>query len=80
MRKPLTGEPHARFGGRGGRCPFLPLSRLTERQACGAVLQPDLHATKAAPHVRDLHRQCAKTGVYRFDQGWFLINLPVKVI
>ena len=31
MRKPLTGEPcagkpHARFGGRGGRCPSLPLS------------------------------------------------------
>ena len=30
MWKPLTGEPcagkpHARFGGRGGRCPFLPL-------------------------------------------------------
>ncbi len=38
MRKPLTGEPcagglgvlpksHARFGGRGGRCPSLPLSK-----------------------------------------------------
>jgi hypothetical protein len=33
MWKPLTGEPcagkpHARFGGRGGRCPFLPLFYL----------------------------------------------------